>query len=142
MQKNAQIQEQDEPRVTRHIFVAMLIGFLGSSTGNLVLLVTTRDLLEIDLLVPTSFFMGTGLTLLTYKHILLSSGLCAFGAALLMFRNHVPVLYGLLQLAFLLTHHINICCQAYFVLHAWTRDHRDHSPHAACPRLCITRLCD
>ena len=107
MQKNAQIQEQDEPRVTRHIFVAMFIGFLGSSTGNLVILATTRDLLEIDLLVPTSFFMDTGLTLLTYKHILLSSGLCAFGAALLMCfltsKTKVPdkFLFGIMCLCFM-----------------------------------------
>ena len=74
---------QSEPKFTRHIFVAMFIGFLGSTTGNLVILVATRDLLEIDLLIPAAF-MSTDLMLLTYQHILLSSGLCAFCASLLM----------------------------------------------------------
>ena len=60
-----QESHSEEPRFTGHIFAAVLVGFLGSSTGNSVLLVMTRDLLEIDLLIPTSL---NATSLVVLKH--------------------------------------------------------------------------
>ena len=83
LRKFMQESHSEEPRFTGHIFAAVLVGFLGSSTGNSVLLVMTRDLLEIDLLIPTSL-NATSLVVLNFTHIYISSALGALLAGFTM----------------------------------------------------------
>ena len=67
----------------RHISAAMLVGFLGSSIGNIVIMVAARDLLEIDLLISTSI-VYTNIVTLSYTQILSLSAVFSFSAALIM----------------------------------------------------------